>query len=371
MGRARRFQPEGKKRLKWQTLFGAIEIEEQSFRRKKDGHQLRPFSLRAGVSSRRYSLPLQRALTDFGADAPFAEVVKKMREHYGVEVSASAAREMTESHGERMRQQQEDQLIGRLGPEAGWERVITEADGSLIPVVRNDAVGEVEGADRRKRKELIWREARLCLAHEPGRVRARYAATLGDVQATGARWLDCVVRAGAGAKTQIHCVGDGAAWIALQAEQSFGQQATYLVDFYHVSEYLSAAAEVIAPGSARAWLKWQQARLKENDLDAVLAQLRPHLEPARKPDAEAPVRVCHRYLINQREHLDYKSALTQNLPIGSGEVESGHRYVIQARLKRPGAWWKEENAEKMLALRINRANDEWESYWQQQRQAGG
>lgn len=332
---------------------------------------MRPFSLRAGVGSRSYSLPLQRALTDFGADVPFAEVVKKMREHYDLEVSVSAVRQITESHGERMREQQEDQLIRQLGPEAGWERIITEADGSLVPIVRNDEVAGAAKVDRRKRKELTWREARLCLAHEPGQLTARYAATLGDVEATGVRWLDCVSRAGAGSQTQIHCVGDGAAWIAIQAKHSFGDQASYLVDFYHVSEYLSAAAASIAPTGKAAWRQQQQARLKENELDAVLAELRPYLEPAPTPDAEASVRACHRYLLNQREHLDYRSALAQNLPIGSGEVESGHRYVIQARLKRAGAWWKEENAEKMLALRVNRANGEWESYWQMQRQGAG
>lgn len=40
---------------------------------------------------------------------------------------------------------------------------------------------------------------------------------------------------------------------------------------------------------------------------------------------------------------------------GMGEVESGHRSVIQARLKLSGAWWKEETAESMLALRTLRA----------------
>jgi hypothetical protein len=32
------------------------------------------------------------------------------------------------------------------------------------------------------------------------------------------------------------------------------------------------------------------------------------------------------------------------LPIGSGEIESAHRYVAQQRLKRPGAWWRVEAA---------------------------
>ena len=56
------------------------------------------------------------------------------------------------------------------------------------------------------------------------------------------------------------------------------------------------------------------------------------------------------------------------LPIGSGEVESAHRYVIQDRLKRAGAWWKLKNAKHMLALRVSRANQEWDRYWQSRRQ---
>ncbi len=53
----------------------------------------------------------------------------------------------------------------------------------------------------------------------------------------------------------------------------------------------------------------------------------------------------------------------QDLPIGSGEIESAHRYLIQKRLKLPGAWWLAVNAENMLALRVNRANGEWHNYW--------
>jgi hypothetical protein len=66
---------------------------------------------------------------------------------------------------------------------------------------------------------------------------------------------------------------------------------------------------------------------------------------------------------NRKNNLDYKSALENDLPIGSGEIESGHRHVIQKRLKIAGAWWTENNASKMLALRVNRANNDWNTYW--------
>ncbi len=58
-----------------------------------------------------------------------------------------------------------------------------------------------------------------------------------------------------------------------------------------------------------------------------------------------------------------KQTAEKGLPIGSGEIESAHRYVIQERLKLPGAWWKAENVDSMLALRVVRANDQWDEYW--------
>ncbi|MFZ4702281.1 MAG: hypothetical protein ACOYMG_19740, partial [Candidatus Methylumidiphilus sp.] len=65
------------------------------------------------------------------------------------------------------------------------------------------------------------------------------------------------------------------------------------------------------------------------------------------------------YLRNRLSQLDYQGALEKGLPIGSGEIESAHRHVIQERLKLPGAWWTPANVEAMLALRLARANREY------------
>ena len=54
--------------------------------------------------------------------------------------------------------------------------------------------------------------------------------------------------------------------------------------------------------------------------------------------------------------MDYAAAGAEGLPIGSGMVEGGRRAVIQARLKLPRAWWKEETVNPMPALRTLRAN---------------
>lgn len=62
---------------------------------------------------------------------------------------------------------------------------------------------------------------------------------------------------------------------------------------------------------------------------------------------------------------DYFRAI--GLPIGSGEVESAHRYISQKRLKIPGATGHPETVNPMLALRIIRANGWWDDFWSKAR----
>ena len=89
----------------------------------------------------------------------------------------------------------------------------------------------------------------------------------------GVSCFRCAVRAGFGANSRVHAVGDGAPWIVGQIEQQFGDQGRYLIDFYHVCEYLAAASEAIAPDPAArsAWMETQKEALKGGRLDATSA----------------------------------------------------------------------------------------------------
>ena len=107
----------------------------------------------------------------------------------------------------------------------------------------------------------------------------------------------------------------------------------------------------------------KKEKLKDNRWQDVLDSLTPFCENETVADSDAPVRSCHRYIRNRSNCLDYKTTLAEGLPIGSGEIESAHRHVIQKRLKIAGAWWKIDNADKMLALRVLRANGDWNRYW--------
>lgn len=329
---------------------------------------MRPFCASAKVSHRCCSISLQRVVTDFGADVPFAQAMDKLVEHYGVLLSETIVRRITERHAQAIHAANR---VDATWPEApGVAVVVAQMDGGMVPMVEAD----LTQSDRRKGKSLYWKEAKICLAHAQDSITLHYAGTLhGSVDLAGAQWFDCALRAGFGKASELHAVGDGAEWIATQVERKFGANGKYLLDFYHVCDYLSAASKQIGSDAAAAgvWLEQQKTALKRQDAQSVLVALQPHLETDEELDSEAPVRQCHRYLSRRQDQLHYQDAITRKLPIGSGEVESAHRYVVQQRLKRPGAWWTPNNAQSMLALRLNRANRQWGAYWAQPITAAG
>ena len=315
------------------------------------------------MSARGYSKPLQRRITDFGADVPFGRISSKLKEHYGIEVPKTSAQAITEEHACKVR---ENECLQTEIPErTGVDQIVAELDGSMIPIVRTDNIpsGDIP-IDRRKTRQVFWKEARLALARPLGSVETVYETTfLGDVDDAGDRLAHCAVKAGAGENTKIHCVSDGAPWIADQTERVFGLQGSFTIDFYHLCDYLGAAAGSISPDDKKGWLADQKKKLKEGNISEVIRAIEPHVEPGSVPREQAPVRTCYNYMRKRRGQFNYKEALDEGLPIGSGAVESAHRYIIQDRLKIAGAWWTSKNAHNMLALRALRANKRWESYW--------
>ena len=118
-----------------------IEFEEPLFRQ---GTQIvRTFSDQADVTCRSTSTPLQRAITDFGADQPFAQVNAKLQEHYGIDVPVSTIRLITERHGQAIFEQTD--LVSDWPDVPGTQYVIAETDGGMVPVVTIDPEAKERG----------------------------------------------------------------------------------------------------------------------------------------------------------------------------------------------------------------------------------
>ena len=326
-------------------------MSEQVLRLSRPGRLLRPFCQKAGVKSHGYSRRLQRALVDFGAESSFEKSAQRVKEHYGITVPTASLRRQTLKHARAMAS------IPDAKKTKAVSQLITQMDGSMIAITEPGRT-----PDRRKGKKVFWREVRLCCARQPGQSRALYAATLGTAETASWLWREIAQSAGLKPKTVVHGIGDGAPWIVEKFTDNFGWQGAYLIDFYHLSQYVAAAAP---PGSAvkqKQWLHRQQGRLLNNQSQKVLRNLERRLEPKAAP--QAPVRAAYDYISARTKYLDYQRARGNQWPIGSGEIESAHGHIVQDRLKLSGCWWKETNASAMLNLRVGRANNLWESYWQ-------
>lgn len=236
--------------------------------------------------------------------------------------------------------------------------MITEADGSFIRIVSVDE----KSPDRRKSRHIDYRESRLCAAQSQGADKTYYEATFGNLEQVSLNWLQCCKDAGLALNSEVHGVSDGAVWIEEQFRSIFKNSSTFLVDFYHVCEYLSDASAHCSK-NPKQWLNCQRKRLKDGAYQKVIKCLSEHLEADNLDDQDAPVRRAHRYLINRMDCLDYHLAIEKNTPIGSGLIESGHKHIIQARMKIAGASWAINTAEAFLQARTLRANGKWDSYW--------
>jgi hypothetical protein len=337
-------------------VFGAVSVTERVWRTPQKNYvRLLPEAL--GVTPRGRSKRLERVLTDFGCEHSFQHAAARVLEHYGFEINASAVRSATLHHAGRAEQilEAEYQEPFRVLPAVGVQHVVAQADGSMVCTVQS--------GPRKGKRPREWKEIRLAAAQGLGKAETFYAATFGAVEEVGRRWGHCARRAGWGLNSQVHALGDGAEWIRLQTREVFGGQGSFLCDYFHVSEYLGAAAPTCRAQAPERWRKTQQKRLKRGAVAKVLDALADHLEPADTPEELAPVTNAHRYLTNRTDCLDYPRALRLGLPIGSGLIESGHRHVLQARLKKAGAAWRINNADRIANLRVLRANGQWLSLW--------
>jgi hypothetical protein len=146
-------------------------------------------------------LPLQRRISDFGADMAFGKVNKKLKEHYGITVPNNGIRATTLHHARQLKIL-EDKQLGKI-ESSGKSCIISETDGSMVPIVQTKEVVEGKKADRRKGKSVMYREARLTLAHEKGSVSPIFSATLGDSEKAGEHVSHCVKKVGVDKKTKI------------------------------------------------------------------------------------------------------------------------------------------------------------------------
>ena len=140
-----------------------------------------------------------------------------------------------------------------------------------------------------------------------------------------------------------------------------------VLDFVHVLEYLWKAAYCFEPEGSEASEKWVQERalkVLEGKSSDVAAGMRRSATKRNLPDhARAPVDLCAKYLLQNKEMLKYDKYLRKGLPIATGVIEGACRHLVKDRMDLTGARWGLQRAEAILKLRSIRSSGDFDEYW--------
>jgi hypothetical protein len=253
-------------------------------------------------------------------------------------------------------QNDQAQPLADCPEEKAAERLAMSSDGSMVPLVggvwaevKVVAIGQVEGRKRKGEEEIVTSQLTYF-------ARRADAATFADQASAETR------RRGIERAKEVCAIQDGAEWIQ-GFVQGHRHDALRILDFAHAADYMIEIAKKVREAGGHLPAKWE---------DGVLHRLK-HEGPTRLLRHLTALAVRYRqiqeqvnYLQKRRDLMEYPSYQQQGWPIGSGSVESSHKFVVQARLKGAGMHWKPDHINPMLALRLALLNERWSEFWQQQ-----
>lgn len=168
-------------------------------------------------------------------------------------------------------------------------------------------------------------------------------------------------------KLYVICLADGAAEIWDLFSKCLGDLAGRrhqyrLVDFWHLTEKLAAAATVIHGANAKTVVaRWKEQLLKNEDAaPTILGELRRSGCIQKRVGDQNPVHQAVTYLDNHLELMNYAKARKLGLPIGSGNIEATCKTLIGVRMKRCGSRWLENTGDDIVRLRALALSDRWD-----------
>jgi hypothetical protein len=328
-----------------------------------------PWDQWAGIpEGHKLTVSARRMVTLAGSGCSFDEASTKVRELCRLEVSDDVIRRVCDQEGEAAMQWL------KTAPQSA--RPMMQAKGEAEFYTDGVQVNTVEG----------WREMRVSVfaKREPTTpaLPAEWAdrvlekptcrvasAAIANSRLIGATWPRMLEHLGLANTPRLSVLGDGARWIWDEAAKRFKmiQNVEWVVDIYHVSEHINAAAQkMLGVGTAVA-RAWSTARLEEL-IEMEGPKFLEHLQAIRATAADDKSREAldglAGYLSGNKDSLWYKTRLSEGLPIGSGLVEGTCKNMIGKRLKLNNPRWRVGRAEHMAALRCLHYSGLWKPYWE-------
>lgn len=292
------------------------------------------------------SARMAKLILDLGLHGVFDSAAQRFKLHHGCTISDNLVRRVVDSAG---RAAANDLMLPhRLRKPASTapEQLLISVDGSMLPTRGVDA----------------WRETKLGIVvrgehHSFAKARgfiseARFVARMTGVEAFGRdltrlisleRGWDC---------PNVAFVGDGALWIWNMA-QEICPNAVQIVDFMHALSTATKPAEWLFPDDNTMRAVWKDTiatMLHRGQAADVVAQLQQCAFASRGAARKALVDAAN-YIEKNLARMQYPVFRARGFPIGSGMIESAHRYVLQARMKLAGQHWDPQRADRLAQLR--------------------
>ena len=214
---------------------------------------------------------------------------------------------------------------------------------------------------KKRNRKIDWREVRVGLARPIENKDSRtFVAKMAQYPELVPQLHSAAVDQGLSIYTLVFGVADGGNGLKEALESKFANF-QFILDYAHFKQHLYQAVEAMELESKwrSIWLNCTQNLIEGGRVKAIISRLK-HWAGQGK---EVVVNFA-KYLERFRQCVHYQKYREWGLPIGSGEIESSHRYIPQKRLKIPGATWHPQMINPMLALRVIRANDWWNDFWQ-------
>lgn len=367
-----------------ETLVGPLTLERPYFYCEGCRQGFYPLDQALGLSAHRKQYDIQQAASALAVEMPYREAAAWLSQWTDASISDEALHGMVQQVGGSLglldmcpTPVQVQECIAAVAAGKKWKPIMVVAiDGATVPTRPEKAKGGRPGRKKVRARRAHWtgeyREAkgfRVFLLDEDRIVHLiswhqiqteeELAAALQQLQDAGLIPEDQV---------RLCVVADGAPWIWKRVEQLF-PSARQILDFYHCTSYLHAVAQTQYGDDgphAREWLEATMARLFDNEGAGVIWGLQ-RMKPV-SLEAEAAIEKTLSYLAPRLEQIAYGSHRKGGYPLGSGAIESAHRFICQVRLKRSGAWWYQENSNLLLALRCAKYNGTWNRVFQRYRQ---
>ncbi|MCP3675651.1 MAG: ISKra4 family transposase, partial [Gammaproteobacteria bacterium] len=288
------------------------------------------------------SLEVERRILDFAMNDPFAHGATRFSLHYGFPVSENLLRRVFARSSKRLTSCDEEWIQGAIKPpetSSPDSTIIVESDGSMVSTTKG------------------WKEVKLGMVYgwEPSASRKerpspRFVASMEGTEAfedqlEQALHSHCVER-----PETVVWLGDGAAGFWNIANRVC-PDAHQVLDWYHAVEHAADCAKILFAEDTALQAIWIVAikgyLMRPTGIETVLAELEACLFLASTVAERTALKDLRRYYSNHQHQMRYHFYREQGWPIGSGSIESAHRYVLQARMKRAGQHWSPPIATNM------------------------